>query len=160
METKQIEILQKKDRMPTVNLVRFNILTCGIFSVVYFWKNTPLIAEKINKKLPSQGFMLAIVLCLGVSFLAKSIGNSVFSFTSGYGYYGSSPFTTASLFSAVSNLLIFAYYILWIIWSFKMVDCIQEYAKDNNIELKTNKLWAFFCYAYYVNYKINEISEK
>lgn len=106
-------------------------------------ENIPIIEKNTSKSICTRGFLFSIIMCLGLSL-----------FTTDFVDLGE------DFFLIISGLLTIAYFILLVILSFKTAAKLEEFAKENNVDIKINKLVLFLFTVYYINFLINSIEEK
>jgi hypothetical protein len=124
--------LKKEMNMTTGMLVLLNIITLGIYPVIWMYKHAKVANAIVGDQLYSDLFVTvqAVLVVLNVLCL----------FT-GYG----------SIFGLIAG-------IVWVIWAFKAKNILTTYAaKQLGIDLRMNSVWTFFFTVFYVQYCINDL---
>ncbi|MFC3025508.1 DUF4234 domain-containing protein [Vibrio zhugei] len=133
--------LQKQIDTHTVHIVLLTMCTFGIYPLLYLYRNTKVIENITQYKVASDGLVIGLAACTGLSSVLLTEYNAA---------------------SSILNLLITVVSgILYLVWSFSARDAIQKYAHGtlNIDDFKINIIWTLLFSFMYVNYSINKLAE-
>lgn len=131
MEDKSVA-LKNLFNISTGILVLLQIVTLGIYPLVWLARRKHAANAIVGDELVSETFMVTIIVLTALSLLLIPTGFS-------------------SLFSLAVG-------IMWIVWSFKARRILQTYAATQcQTALRMNSLYTFFFTVFYVNYCINDL---
>jgi len=128
----------------TLHLVLLNIVTLGVFSLMWLYKHAKALNTATRAELISEVYVITLAVVFGLAEFFEVIAwqNDVL------------------FLYNLSNLLYFASVVMWIVWAFKARKVLQEYALNTHrIDLRMNPFYTFFLNVLYINYCINDLPE-
>lgn len=124
--------LKNQLQLSTGMLVLLQLITLGIYPVIWLYKHMKVVNEIVGAEMISEMFLTVQIIL--------TILNLICLF-SGFG----------GLFGLIAG-------IIWIVWAFKARTILVNYAaKQLNVDLRTNGVWVFFFTLFYINYCINDL---
>ncbi|QLB22956.1 hypothetical protein A6B44_06955 [Pasteurella skyensis] len=135
--------LKNEINVKTSNFVLLDVITMGIYSILYLYKYTSVIERVVKKNVFHSFFIVSIAICYGVDVFCQNLVLIDF--------WGENHYSDLSI---ILNFLIF---ILDRVWAFKIGIALKKYALNNyNLCFSMNKFYIFLFSNYYINYCIND----
>ena len=137
---KKITALQEQVNTKTLNLLLLSCVTAGIYPILWLSENYKKIDEITNRKTADKLFFILISVCVGMGYMLTGLGER-------------SLDVLSALFSLGGT-------VLFVFWSFKAREAIQEYVlTEFKIDLQMNRFYTVIFNIYYINYCINDLVE-
>jgi hypothetical protein len=139
-----------ENRKPTINMVGLTVLTLGVYPFLWLWSNRANFASFSEKPYTQWSIIIASALwSWGVT-----IGQTGDTFEN----VDNDLFIALSLISLAMQLVLLIYF--FIVVTMPSLKGLSELLlKEEKIDLRINPVWAFLFAYFYMNYKINEISD-
>ena len=136
-----ISELKDSNNLQTLHLVLLTVATCGIYAMLWFYKNNQTIASVTKTKLFDNTLALVLIGLFGWSGFSDGLGDE-------------------SL-TGLDGLLSLALSVLMIVWSFKAKKAIEDYAlREYKLVYRMNGFYTFLFNFFYINYCMNELPEE
>ncbi len=154
MTEPSITSLKNKLNTSTWHLALLCVATYGIYPLMWLYKHQDTIMAETGQRFSSRVLLIWMAVCLGLSYMIR------LSFPVQVDEYGYSMSQTAEVMTIIGMLLMVAFGVLTVVWSFKARTALQQYALTQfRFDLKMNAAWTFFFNIYYINYCINAMPE-
>nr|WP_036016589.1 hypothetical protein [Budvicia aquatica] len=145
-----ISTLKNALKTNTLSFVLLSLVSGGIYTLMWLYKNQSIMTDTINNKFSQGSFIIWIAVCFGLSNqLSNIVSIGVDEYGSGY----DSVVILVLLLSLATNVLL-------IVWAFKAKIALQHYVLTTfKFELKMNVFYTFMFNVFYITYCINVMPE-
>jgi len=145
-----ISELKDKINTKTLHFVLLSLVTYGIYTVLWLYKNYRLIDTTTKIKTANDNFILWIAICFGLSLWVHELP----------GIFADVDFFYGRFYDVTSIILSFITEAFYILWAFKAKTALEEYAlNDYKLDLKLNPVYLLIFNTFYINYCINDLPD-
>jgi len=138
-----ISELKDKINTKTLHFVLLSILTYGIYTILWLYKNYRIIDRVTKIKTSTDMYVIWIAIFSGLLYWSEGLTN-----------YSE---IVASFSGGICMVITEVLYILWV---FKAKNALQKYALDEyKLNLKMNAFYLVIFNTFYINYCINDLPE-
>ncbi len=139
-----------ENKKPTINMIGLTLLTLGVYPFLWLLSNREKFASFSQKPYTQWSIIIASALWSW----SVTIGQAGDAFE----YYDNNLFIALNLIYLAMQLALVIY--LFIVVTMPSLNGLSELLLiEEKIDLRINPVWAFLFAYFYMNYKINEISD-